>query len=114
MAWYVLLPTLKLHLTTLLSIVVDLEDIHALMEGEAGTVKDSPQIHLERWARLKSRATSALHYPVQFTEADVPRMAKEYLMAGLQRVLGEDFDHETRSLTLKAEEDKIVLRQAGF
>ncbi len=106
----------ELHLTSLLSIVVDLEDIQAVMEGDADTDEEhnSPRIHLERWARLKRRAMSALHYHVPFTEEDARQMAKEYLMAGLQRVLGENFDQETSSLILKAEEDKIVIKMAGF
>jgi len=94
--------------------VVDLEDIQAVMEAGADTEQghNSPQIHLERWALLKGRAMSA-YYQVQFTEEDRP-IAKEYLMAELQRVLGEDFDQEESSLILKAEEDKIVYSRAGF
>ena len=106
----------ELHLTTLLPIVVDLEDIQAVVKGDADTDEEhhSPRIRLERWALLKRRAMSALHYHVPFTEEDARQMAKEYLMAGLQRVLRENFDQEERSLILKAEEDVIVLKKAGF
>ena len=53
----------ELQLTTLLSIVVDLEDIQAMMEGDMDTDDEhnSPRIHLEKWVRLKRRARSALH-----------------------------------------------------
>jgi hypothetical protein len=87
-----------------------------MMEGEADTDEEhnSPRIHLERWARLKRRAMSALHYHVPFREDDACQMAMEYLMAGLQRVLVEKFDQEEISLTLRAEEEKIVLIRAGF
>jgi len=86
------------------------------MEGNADTDEEHnlPQIHLERWAYLKRRAMSALHYHVPFTEEDARQMAKEYLMSGLQRVLGENFDHEKSSLILKEEEDMIVFKSAGF
>jgi len=106
----------ELQLTTLLPIVVDLEDIQAMMEGDADTDEEhnSPRDHLERWACLKRRSMSALHYHVPFTEEDACQMAKEYLMAGLHRVLGENLDQEESSLTLKAEEDKIVFEKAGF
>ena len=106
----------ELHLTTLLPVVVDLEDIQAVIEGDAETDEEHnlPRIHLERWARLKRRAMSALHYHVPYTEEDARQMAREYLMAGLQRVLGENFDQEKRSLELKAEEDRIVFKKAGF
>jgi len=86
------------------------------MEDDADTDEEhnSPRIHLEKWARLKRQAMSALRYHVQFTEGDACPMAKEYLMAGLQRVLGENFDQKKRSLVLKREEDKIVSKTAGF
>jgi len=106
----------ELHLTTLLSIVVDLEDIQAMIEGDADPDEEhnSPQIHLERWARLKRRAMSALHYHIPYTEEDAHQIAKEYLTAGLQRVLGEDLDQEERSLILKEEENRVMIRSAGF
>jgi len=109
------MPTLNSHLTTLLSIVVDLEDIQSVMEGDADTDEEHnlPRIHLERWTRLKQRAMLALHHHVPFTE-DARQMAKEYLMAELQRVLGENFDQEKRSLFLEAEEDMIDFNRAGF
>ena len=66
------------------------------------------------WARLKRRAMSALHYHVPFTEEDACKVAKEYLMAGLQHVRVENFDQEEISLILKAEEDILVLGRAGF
>jgi len=107
----------ELHLTTLLSIVVDLEDIQAMIEGDADPDEqhNSPQIHLERWARLKRRAMSALHYSnVPSTEEDAHQIAKEYLTAGLQRVLGEDLDQEKSSLILKEEENRVMFKMAGF
>jgi len=93
--------------------VVDLEDIQAMMEGDADTAQEdnSPQIHLERWASLKRWAMSALHYQIPFTGEGACQMAKDYFMAGLQQ---EHFDQEKRSLLLKAEEDKIVFQRAGF
>lgn len=106
----------EFHLTTpAVYIVVDLEDIQAVMEDDADT-NNSPRIHLERWARLKRQAMSALRYRVQFTEdsEDACPMAREYLAADLQRVSGENFDQKKRSLILKAEEDKIVFKEAGF
>ena len=105
----------ELHLTTPLSIVVDLEDIQAMMEGDADTDEehdDPPQIHLERWDLWKRRAMSALHYHVPFKEEDARQTAKEYLIAGLQRVLGEKFDQEKSSLRLKDEEDMTSFRGA--
>jgi len=106
----------ELHLITLLSKVVDLEDLQAMIEGDADPDEEhnSPQIHLERWARLKRRAMSALHYHVPYTEEDAHQIAKEYLMAGLQRVLGEDLDQEKSSLILKEEENRVMLKRAGF
>lgn len=106
----------ELHLTTLLSIVVDLEDIQAMIEGYAdpGEEHSSPQIHLKRWARLKRRAMSALHYHIPYTEEDAHQIAKEYLTAGLQRVLGEDLDQEKSSLILKEDENRVIIKRAGF
>ena len=107
----------ELQLTTLLSIVVDLEDMQAVMEGDAenDTEHNSPEIHLERWAGLKWRAMSASHHNLQFTEQHASHMAKDYLMAGLQRVLArKNFDEEATSLILRAEEDKIMRIKAGF
>jgi len=42
-------------------------------------------------------------------------MAKDYLMAGLQRVLArKNLTKEATSLILRAEEDKIMRIKAGF
>jgi hypothetical protein len=105
----------ELLLTTLLPIVVDLEDIQAMMEVEDTEEEHNvPQIYLESWACVKRRAMSALHYHVPFMEEDVRQTAKEYLMVGLQRVSVENFDQEKSSLILKGEEDMLVLTRAGF
>jgi len=67
-AWYAHYANPELQLTTLLSIVVDLEDMQAVMEGDAenDTEHNSPENSSRKMAGLKWRAMSASHHNLQF------------------------------------------------
>jgi hypothetical protein len=101
--------------TTLQLAVVNLHDINAINQHQRSVDKDHepPLICVEKWARLRHRATAFGDYVPPTHE----EMALKYLRRELQSVSpGDDFDQalQTMSRAVKGQEDEITARRTGL
>lgn len=102
-------------MTTLLPIVVDLDDISDILHQhkDVDDQHDPPLINVEKWARLKHQAISASRYHVpSVSEGDDLGTAMEYLTEKFRCIRpGKEFSQalQATSCALKRQEDRIGL-----